>query len=296
MSKCIWRAFDMIFFDCDSTLAAIEGIDELAKSRGLFEEVQRLTNAAMDGEVHLESIYDQRLQLLHPTRREIRQVERLYRETVVPDAQTVIQALQMLGKTVFIVSGGLYEAVCPFGVWLGIPKENIRAVEVEYNSLSGAWWDYQRDRWGRRPDVNYLKHDAGPLVRSQGKPAVVEALKGDQPGRSMLIGDGMSDLAAQSAVDKLVGFGGVVARPGVKAGADIFITANSLAPVLALATSAAEKHKLLHSQFADLLQKGLTAVEHDAVLFKHMPWRTAVLDTQPPQPLRRTPPDSSPLT
>ena len=277
MSKCTWPAFELIFFDCDSTLSAIEGIDELAKAKGLFAEVQRLTNAAMDGEVHLESIYDRRLQLLRPTRGEIRRIERLYRENLTPDARQVIEALSFLGKTIFIVSGGLYPAVVPFGEWLGIPAANIRAVDVAYDALSGEWWDYQQDRWGERPDVNYLKHYAGPLVQSMGKAEVACALKGDRPGRSMLIGDGMSDLAAKPAVDKLVGFGGVVARPGVVAGADIFITCPTLAPVLPLATSAQEQDQLRHTSYAALLQKGHNLIKQNVVTFKNETWRQAIL-------------------
>jgi len=277
MAKHIWRAFDLVFFDCDSTLSTIEGIDELAKSRGLFDEIQRLTNAAMDGEVHLESIYDQRLRLLRPTRGEIRQIERLYRETVVPDAKQVIKALSFLGKQVFIVSGGLYPAVRPFGEWLGVPAANIRAVEVIYDHLSGTWWNFQPDRWGQRPDVDYLKHEAGPLVQSTGKADVVYGLKQDHTGRSMLVGDGVSDLAARSAVDKMIGFGGVVTRSKVSAEADIFITCSTLAPVLPLATSHQEQVQLQHTLYAPLLQKGLDLIEQKAVTFKKDAWREAFL-------------------
>lgn len=267
MNNDLQQSYNYIFFDCDSTLSTIEGIDELAKSRGLFDEVQALTNAAMDGEVHLESVYDRRLQLLRPTRGEIRQVERLYRETVVPDAKGVIGALTALGKQVFIVSGGLYPAVRPFGEWLGIPAENIRAVDVIFDTLSGDWWDFQRDRWGQRPDVDYLTHDAGPLIKSAGKADVVRSLIGERPGRSMLIGDGMSDLAAQPAVDSMVGFGGVVTRGGVHAGADIFIQANSLAPILSLVATAEEISKL-HSTYMALWRKGLALIDQNMVTFK----------------------------
>jgi hypothetical protein len=161
---------------------------------------------------------------------------------------------------------------------------------VQYDALSGAWWDYQRDRWGRPPDVHYLKHDTGPLVQSQGKPAVVRELKGDRQGRSRLIGDGMSDLAAQGEVDKLVGFGGVVNRSGVKSGADIFITCDSLAPVLALSTSASEKDSLLRSPYAALLQKGLAYIHQGVILFKNDHWQAAVLETQPPARTGQAPP------
>jgi len=276
MNKQTWPAFEMVFFDCDSTLSTIEGIDELAKSRGLFDEVQRLTNAAMDGEVHLESIYDRRLQLLSPTRGEIRRLERLYRETVVPDARELIAALSFLGKQVFIISGGLLPAVRPFGEWLGIPAANIKAVEVAYDSFSGRWWDYQKDLWGQRPDVSYLKHDEGPLAQSSGKAGVVHALKDDHIGRALLVGDGMSDLAATCAVDLLVGFGGVVARPGVQAGADVFVTCLSLAPILPLATSSQEQRQLLQTPFASLLNKGCHLIQESQVTFKQTAWKQAL--------------------
>lgn len=268
-----WMPFQQIFFDCDSTLSAVEGIDELAREKGLFDDVQRLTNAAMDGEVHLESVYDRRLQLLHPTRGEIQRLAQIYRETVISDAAAVIAALQFLGKTVFIVSGGLLPAVRPFGEWLGVPAENIRAVDVAYNSLSGEWWDYQKDHWGERPDVRYLKHDEGPLVQSTGKIDVVRRLKDGHPGRSLLIGDGISDLAARSAVDRFIGFGGVVRREKVARAADIFIAVPELSPVLALATDAAERARLSDSPFAAVLARGLALLASKNVSFAKNEWR-----------------------
>jgi hypothetical protein len=45
-----------------------------------------MTDAAMDGEVHLQNVYDRRLELLNPTRAEIRELERHYRRTLVPNA------------------------------------------------------------------------------------------------------------------------------------------------------------------------------------------------------------------
>ena len=43
----------LVIFDCDSTLSAIEGVDELARVRGpeLFAEVEAMTHAAMDGKI-----------------------------------------------------------------------------------------------------------------------------------------------------------------------------------------------------------------------------------------------------
>lgn len=266
-SQSNWPGFDFIIFDCDSTLSTIEGIDELARKKGKFAEVKRMTDAAMDGEVHLQSVYDRRLELLSPTRAEIRELELHYRQTLVPDAAAVIQALQHLKKELFIVSGGLLGAVRPFGEWLGIPARNIRAVDVRYNQLSGVWWDYQQDQWGQRPDEKYLDSEDTPLVESHGKAEVVSNLLRGRSGRSMLIGDGMSDVAAHPVVDLMAGFGGVVARQGVVQAADLFIHCNSLAPVLALALSPAERPRLQATPYQSVLEQGLDFILHGHVVF-----------------------------
>lgn len=263
-----WLGFDFIFFDCDSTLSSIEGIDELARQKGKFEEIKRLTDAAMEGEVHLESVYDRRLQLLDPTRAEICALEHAYRRTLVPDTEAVMAALREAGKEIFIVSGGLLGAVQPFGEGLGVPPDHIRAVDVRYNSLSGQWWDYLQDQWGPRPDVKYLDPEATPLIESQGKAEVTRQLLGERVGRSLLVGDGMSDIAARPVVDLVVGFGGVVTRERVRDEADIFITANSLAPLVPLALAPAERAKLTSPVAQAVLAKGLEMIVAGEVIFK----------------------------
>jgi phosphoserine phosphatase len=253
---------------CDSTLSSIEGIDELARQKGKFDQVKKLTDAAMDGEVHLQSVYDRRLELLSPTRSEIRELERHYRQTLVPDAAEVIKALKQLRKELFIVSGGLLAAVRPFGEWLGIPGRNIRAVDVRYNVLSGQWWDYQQDLWGPRPDVEYMDPEETPLIESHGKTDVIRSLRQGLSGRAILIGDGVSDLAARPAVEAIVGFGGVVSRRRVAAEADAFIEANSLAPVLPLVSAPHEQASLSNTVHQSLLQKGLAMIHRGEVVFK----------------------------
>jgi phosphoserine phosphatase len=225
---------DDIFFDCDSTLSSIEGIDELARMKGVERQIVELTNAAMDGHIPLQEIYAERLRLLSPKRADMRAIEEAYKQSVVPDSREVIDALQQLGKRVSIVSGGLADAVVGFGVWLGVEKKNIHAVGLSYNQLSGKWWDYQnceRDN----SDEEYLIYDDSPLTTQYGKAPLIQSLRLPR-AKAMLVGDGASDLAAAHAVDMFVGFGGVVSRPIVKANAPCFVTVNSLAPILLLAT------------------------------------------------------------
>ena len=54
-----------VFFDCDSTLTRLEGIDRLAGDR---PELAALTAAAMAGDARLEDVYRSRLELVRPGR------------------------------------------------------------------------------------------------------------------------------------------------------------------------------------------------------------------------------------
>ena len=221
MAPTRWPAFDLIFFDCDSTLSTIEGIDELARLKGKEGRVGLLTNKAMDGELDLADVYGKRLKAIKPTLAQLKAVEERYWETLVEDAQEVIAALQFLGVHVFIISGGLIDAVKGFGRRLGVDPARVRAVELEYNELSGRWWDYHEPQ--AQQSKTYLDYSEGPLTVSSGKSAIIDELAGDLPGRRMMIGDGTSDLATSSMVDLFVGYGGVVAREKVKAESEIFV-------------------------------------------------------------------------
>ncbi|MDX2343302.1 MAG: HAD-IB family phosphatase [Acidimicrobiia bacterium] len=260
--------FDYVFFDCDSTLSSIEGIDELARMKGKFNEVKALTDAAMDGEVYLDSVYDRRLEMLAPTHEEVVRIDDLYRKTMVRHADVVIAALQFAGKEVFIVSGGLLAAVRPFGRWLGVPHDHIRAVTLEYDELSGDWWDYLQDQWDQRTDVEYKDSEETPLVHSEGKSHVVEEMLGDRRGQSLLIGDGVSDLAASDVVDLFVGFTGVVARPHVVAESEVLVTGDSLAPVLGLALTESEQNALSGSVYGHVLEESLARSQAGEVLVR----------------------------
>jgi phosphoserine phosphatase len=262
-----WTSFDLIFFDCDSTLSTIEGIDELAKLKGKEARVGLLTDKAMNGELDLQEVYGKRLKAIRPTRGQLKAVEERYAETIVEDAQEVIAALQFLGKQVYIISGGLVDAVRGFGRRLGVAPENIRAVELEYNELSGQWWNYHEAQ--AQHQRSYLEYVEGPLTISSGKPEIIRELKGVQKGRVFMIGDGSSDLATRPFVDLFVGYGGVVSREKVKNGSDVFIESVSLAPVLPLVTGSLGYTKVKGTQYQALFEKGIRLALSSEVLFKN---------------------------
>jgi phosphoserine phosphatase len=262
-----WTSSDLIFFDCDSTLSAIEGVDELARLKGKEWRVGLLTQKAMDGDLDLAEVYGKRLRAIRPTRLQLASIEQLYWDSMVPDTAEVIAALHYLGKQVFIISGGLAAPVKGFGAKLGVPEQRIRAVELEFNELSGAWWKYYDH--GASGTQSYLDYEESPLTISAGKPQIVQQLAGNAWGRKLFVGDGMSDLHTRPVVDLFVGFGGVARREKVEHGADVYVTANSLAPILPIAAGEHGASRLQGTVFEATLQKGLAMCsDTDSVLFR----------------------------
>jgi phosphoserine phosphatase len=206
--------FDIICFDCDSTLSKIEGIDELAKYVGLGQEMSRLTDAAMNGDVALEAVYEKRLSLIKPDLSSINDLAELYIAEIVEGVKEVFSILLAQNKTVHIISGGLRQAILPLARYLGIPESHVHAVDIYFNE-DGSYQTF---------DLN------SPLTRTGGKATVVAMLK--EQGTLVMIGDGKTDLEAQQAGAFVLGFGGVVDRAIVRARADAYITEPSLLSVL----------------------------------------------------------------
>ena len=264
-----WPPYKHVFFDCDSTLSTVEGIDVLAETAGKKWRVEVLTNAAMDGKLDLEDVYAKRLQAVRPTHEQIQQIRAVYKRNIVADAQAVIAALQFLGHEVYIISGGLAEPVQEFGIFLGVPKQNIRAVNVDYDRLAGKWWQGNSSNGQAPKQARYLDYEEGALTVSDGKAQIVKELLGGRNGRSLLIGDGSSDLMAGHTVDLFVGFGGVVQRERVKAESPVFLHTPSLAPLLLLAAGPAAIRQVKDTPHEAVFSKAFTLANTGAFDFNH---------------------------
>lgn len=225
--------FASVVFDCDSTLVAVEGIDELS---GPFRaQIQALTDAAMDGDVPLEEVYGRRLEIIRPTRAQLDEVAHKYVRTLVPHARETVAALRWLGKTVRIVSGGLLPAVLAVAQELGLAEEDVAAVGISFDA-DGAYTGFETESL---------------LARGQGKEVVLR--KWNLPRPALLVGDGHTDLEARPAVDAFAAYAAVVARPNVVRDADYVLREPSLSAVLALACSAEDRARLADSPWADLV-------------------------------------------
>lgn len=193
--------FNLIVFDCDSTLSAVEGIDELGRLRGpdVFAQVEAMTHDAMNGKISVESVFGERLRIIQPRAADVAAVGRHYIDTVEPTALATLAALRAAGWTPLILSGGFRNAIRPLADYLGIAR--VEAVDLFFDAAG-----------------NYSGFDQSyPTTRSGGKPEVIRALKAElRPARVVMVGDGVSDLETQSEVDLFIGFGRYVAREKVR--------------------------------------------------------------------------------
>lgn len=209
-------AVKLLCLDCDSTLSAIEGIDELARLRGpdCFRAIEQMTRDAMDGKIALDEIFACRLEIIHPTAEEAMRIGEQYIREIEPTALVTLTQLKLAGWTPVIVSGGYTQVIAPLARHLGISR--VEAVPLRFAA-----------------DGSYCGFEPHPAARRGGKPEIVRHLKRElQPVRVVAVGDGVSDLEVRDEVDLFVGFGRYAERAAVKAGAHRFV--HSLDAILPL--------------------------------------------------------------
>lgn len=190
----------IIAFDCDSTLSAIEGVDELARLAGseIFSQVEELTNQAMNGEIAIEEVFAKRLELIRPSKEQCDQIGELYIQNIEPTALKTITALKDNGWECLIISGGFTPCIELFAEHLGI--QTIEAVPLNF-SKNNEYHSF---------DVNY------PTTRNGGKPDIIKSIIQNQsPDHIVMVGDGVSDLETQPIVNQFIAYAGYTPRDKV---------------------------------------------------------------------------------
>ncbi|CAB9524155.1 3-phosphate dehydrogenase [Seminavis robusta] len=226
----LWAQAQAVCFDVDCTITKQDALDDLANFLGKGQQVQDLTNAAMNGDMDLAEALQKRLDIMEPT------VDKLtaYVQSnpaaprLVPGIQSLIQELQARNVDVFLISGGFRELILPVADLLKIPRDHIYANRFVYMSD-----DARLDGTGTTESVSQLIRVTGfdpsqVTSREGGKPEAIRQIRSKKPLQTVvMIGDGITDLEAAEetgGADLFIGYGGVVARPRVQENADWWIT------------------------------------------------------------------------
>ena len=206
--------FGLLAMDMDSTLIAIECIDEIADFAGRKAEVAAVTAAAMRGEIDWPESLRQRVAQLRGL--EEATLARVHDERLRfnPGAERLIAAAQRRGLKTLLVSGG-------FTFFTDRVREKLR-LDYAYSNVLVA-------RDGRLTgDVT------GPLVDAAGKAAHLARLKRElQISREQVIalGDGANDLPMLAEAGVSIAYH---AKPVVRAKADYALDYSGLDGVLNL--------------------------------------------------------------
>lgn len=207
-----------VLIDIDSCLAKFEGIDMLAKIRGVEDEVAALTRAAMEGAVPLEDVFARRLEIINPIFEDLITVAAYYTIDMTRESLRTVELLQQNGVNTHLLSGGFDFPARFLARFLGVPMENVYTNKLFFENYR-----------------NYIGFDTSiPLWKSDGKRQVIKELKaaGKLGNKVAIVGDGASELDASAETDLFIGFGAHAWREKVEIGSDVFVNAPTFSVLL----------------------------------------------------------------
>lgn len=127
----------LVISDMDSTLIAIECIDEIADMMNLKPQVSEITEAAMRGELNFEQSLTQRVALLKGL--DIEALQTVYNErlTLNPGAEKCLEGLKQKNIKFALVSGGFDFFTQRLQASLNLDFSRANKLEVTENKLTG---------------------------------------------------------------------------------------------------------------------------------------------------------------
>ncbi|NTX09311.1 phosphoserine phosphatase SerB [Myxococcus sp. CA051A] len=207
------RSKRMVVMDMDSTLIRIEVIDELARAHGVGEQVSRITERAMHGEMDYDESLRQRVALLAGL--DVAVLHQLAANLPLTEgAQTLVRVLRRLGYRTAVISGGFSVAAEALKARLGIDHAFSNVLEEEGGKLTGR--------------------TVGPIVNALRKAELLEQLAKEEGillEQVIAVGDGANDLLMLERAGLGIAFR---AKPRLREAADTSISAGGLDAILYL--------------------------------------------------------------
>lgn len=198
--------------DFDSTFTQVEALDELARisleqhpeKETIYQEIERLTNLAMEGKISFRESLSGRVQLLQANKTHLAKLVTYLKKKVSKSFSRNKEFFKANSETAWIVSGGFKEFITPVVSPYHIKKENIYANTFKFDA-----------------EGNIIGYDENnPLSEEGGKVKLLRQLNIN--GNIFGIGDGYSDfqLKESGLIEKFYAFTENIARQSVTDRAD----------------------------------------------------------------------------
>ncbi|GKS69839.1 phosphoserine phosphatase [Nitrosomonas sp. PY1] len=169
--------FKLIAMDMDSTLLAVETIDEVADMLHIKPQVAEITLQTMRGEISFEESLTRRTALLEGLHQDMLQSVYDERIKLSPGAERMLQQANKHGIKTMVISGGFTFFTDRIQEKLRLDFSSANVLEIENEKLTGKV--------------------VGKILGRQGKAEKLRAIQqqlGIQSAQTIAVGDGANDL------------------------------------------------------------------------------------------------------
>lgn len=169
--------FGLVAMDMDSTLLAIESIDEIADMQGIKPQVAEITQRTMRGEIVFEESLRQRTALLRGLSEEALEEVYNHRVRLSPGAERMLQQMKKAGVKTMVISGGFTFFTDRIKARLEFDYATANTLEIVDGKLTGSV--------------------LGKIIGAEGKAEALIRVReelGLQKDQVIAMGDGANDL------------------------------------------------------------------------------------------------------
>ena len=207
------RAKRLVVMDVDSTLIQGEVIELLAEHAGCAEEIARVTEATMRGEMDFTESLRRRVAALEGLDAAVLHDVR-DRLPLSPGARTLVRTLKRLDYRFAIVSGGFTQVTDELVRMLGLDYSAANTLEIADGKITGRLLGPIVDRAGKAAALRRFANEAGVPI-----------------SQTVAIGDGANDLDMITTAGLGIAFN---AKPVLREAADTSVSVPNMEAVLYL--------------------------------------------------------------
>jgi D-3-phosphoglycerate dehydrogenase len=249
--------------DFDSTFTQVEALDELVRislnnypdREAIYQQIEDLTNAAMEGQLSFRESLTKRVQLLHANHEHLQKLVTRLKKKVSASFSRNISFFKAHSNNVLIVSGGFKEFITPVVLPYHIKKENIYANTFKFDEHGSI--------------IGY--DESNPLSEEGGKVKLLRQLQLE--GNIFGIGDGYSDfqLRESGMIQKFYAFTENITRKNILEKADHvtpsfdeFLYVNNLPRAISY-----PKNRILCLIVGDVPEEAIKVLQKDGFSIRH---------------------------